>query len=37
MDFWRFLSAEGSYINVETEPRKYCCGMGGGVCKDFWV
>ena len=26
MDFWHFLSAERSCINVKTEPRKYCCG-----------
>ena len=24
------LSAERSYINVETEPRTYLCGGGGG-------
>ena len=26
------LSAERSYINVETEPRTYLCGGGGGSC-----
>ena len=29
MDFWDLLSAERSPINVETEPRAYCCGGGG--------
>ena len=26
------LSAGRSYINVETEPRTYLCGGGGGSC-----
>ena len=27
--FWHFLSAERSYINVETKLRTYYCGGGG--------
>ena len=39
----KYLSAERSYINVETEPRTFLCGgwvaVGGqlgGVTKIFW-
>ena len=44
MDFFWYFSthkcAEMSHINVETEPRIYCCLWGGGGVvrwqKDFW-
>ena len=36
MDFLALLSAARPFINVETEPRTYCCCGGGGSREVDW-